>query len=105
MLIELAVMCIEWPYRSIPTKTNETHELLLDSFSEKMTEYIAKFRNEHKDDYDRYEIYHIISGSTFKQNAEPGFYIADDFEGDESMEGFIDKMIKKYGNLDDTLAP
>jgi hypothetical protein len=44
----------------------------------------------------RYEIFHALAGSTMDSTAKPGYYIKEDFPGEDSIEEFVNNLVTKY---------
>lgn len=58
------------------------------SFYEKCGEFATKLREKYPD-YDKYQLYHLLGGSTFDEGDCPKF----DFLGEDSIEEFLKKHI------------
>jgi hypothetical protein len=62
---------------------------------DEITEHGQKIRRDYKDP-ERYEIFHVLIGSTLNKDAKTDFYLQDDFLGEDSVEEFINNLIDKY---------
>ena len=91
---------IPYPPESTTDKVNRLLEEVYNridllEFHEKMVAFAKNIQKNHPENFRQYRCYHKLIGSTLPENAQN--IIEEDFEGEDSVVGFLEGLLKEAG--------